>query len=224
MSVLGDSRESGEGTLMSHHALLSPRGEEMRVELDKKSLFALASDTRVDILKMLQPMRRTVTQLSDELDIDKAAIHRHLKKMEEGGLVIRYEDHGFVYYGLSWKARDLLSPNENTKIVIMFSLTWALCIGIVFLVILGMTNLGDDLLSPSRSPQEYGNGASHDVKFELGSSSYHIPFLIPAAAAAIGAIAIGSLGFRRLRRPFQKKPSDGPGSSRPDPETVEDNA
>jgi DNA-binding transcriptional ArsR family regulator len=224
MSIPGDSGENGGGTLMSHHALLSPRGEEMRVELDKKSLFALASDTRVDILKTLQPMRRTVTQLSEELDIDKAAIHRHLKKMEEGGLVIRYEDHGFVYYGLSWKARDLLSPNENTKIVIMFSLTWALCIGVVFLVILGMTNLGDDLLGPSGSPQEYGSGTSHDVKFELRYSSYPIPFLIPAGVAAAGAISIGFLGFRRLRRPLQKKPSDGPGSNRPDPETVEDGA
>lgn len=196
----------------------------MRVELDKKSLFALASDTRVDILKKLQPMRRTLTQLSEELDIDKAAIHRHLKKMEEGGLVIRYEDHGFVYYGLSWKARDLLSPNENTKIVIMFSLTWALCIGVVFLVILGMTNLGDNYLGPSNSPQEYGNGVKFDMKYDLSSSSHLIPFLISTAAAATGAISIGFLGFRRLRRPFSKKARDGPGSSRPDPEAVEDNA
>jgi DNA-binding transcriptional ArsR family regulator len=224
MSIPGDTRANGEGTLMSHHALLSPRGEEMRVELDKKSLFALASDTRVDILKTLQPMRRTVTQLSEELDIDKAAIHRHLKKMEEGGLVIRYEDHGFVYYGLSWKARDLLSPNENTKIVIMFSLTWALCIGVVFLVILGMTNLSDNYLGPSRSPDEYGSGAQFDMKYNLSTPSHLIPFLISTAAVVIGAISIGFLGFRRLRRPFQKKPNDGPGSSRPDPETVENSA
>lgn len=98
----------------------------MKVELDKKSLFALASDTRLEILRSLQPMRRTVTQLSDALNIDKAAVHRHLKKMEDGGLVKRFEDHGFVYYGLSWKARDLLSPNENTKIVILLSCSYVL--------------------------------------------------------------------------------------------------
>ena len=39
----------------------------MRVELDKKSLFALASDTRLDILRSLQPMRRTVSQLAEAL-------------------------------------------------------------------------------------------------------------------------------------------------------------
>lgn len=90
---------------------------ELRVELDKKALFALASDTRMDILKTLQPNRRTVSQLAEIVGVDKAAVHRHLKKLEEGGFVKREEDHGFVYYGLSWKARDILSPNENTKIV-----------------------------------------------------------------------------------------------------------
>ena len=68
----------------------------VRVELDRKSLMALASDTRLEILKSLVHMRRTVSQLSEVLDIDKAAVHRHLKKMEDGGLVKREEDHGFV--------------------------------------------------------------------------------------------------------------------------------
>ncbi len=93
----------------------------MRVELDKKALFALASDSRLEILKAMQPMRRTVTQLADCIGIDKAAVHRHLKTLEGGGLVKRYEDHGFVYYGLSWKSRDLLSPGENTRVVILLS-------------------------------------------------------------------------------------------------------
>src|SRR5512137_2741750 len=148
MSPSYGPREVGDGRLMSQHSIFSLRGEEMRVELDKKSLFALASDTRLDILRSLQPMRRTVSQLSEALDIDKAAVHRHLKKMEEGGLVKRFEDHGFVYYGLSWKARDLLSPNENTRIVILLSASWLLCIGVIFLIVLGTTNNGT-VLSPS---------------------------------------------------------------------------
>lgn len=93
----------------------------VRVELDKRALFALASDTRVEILHALRPMRRTVTQLADELSIDKAAIHRHLQKLVEGGLVERVEDHSFVYYGLSWKTRDILDPNDNTKIVLLLA-------------------------------------------------------------------------------------------------------
>jgi DNA-binding MarR family transcriptional regulator len=60
------------------------RADKMKVELDKKALFALASDSRMEILKALQPQRRTVAQLADQLGIDKAAVHRHLKKLEEG--------------------------------------------------------------------------------------------------------------------------------------------
>ena len=57
---------------------------ELRVELDKKALFALASDTRMDILKSLQPNRRTVSQLAETIGVDKSAVHRHLKKLEDG--------------------------------------------------------------------------------------------------------------------------------------------
>lgn len=101
--------------------VLSPQGNAMKVELDRRSLFALASDTRLEILKALETNRRTVSQLADLLGIDKAAVHRHLKKLEEGGFVSRTEDHGFVYYALTWKSRDILNPNDRTKIVILIS-------------------------------------------------------------------------------------------------------
>ncbi len=79
--------------------------KKLRVELDKKALFALASDTRLEILKALQSERRTVSQLAETLGVDKAAVYRHLKKLEEGDFVKREDDHGFVYYRLSWKAQ-----------------------------------------------------------------------------------------------------------------------
>src|SRR4030042_6475419 len=120
------ARQMKAASLMIPKPLLQLGAAQMRIELDKKSLFALASDTRLEILKSLQPMRRTVSQLSEALNIDKRAVHRHLKKMEEGGVVKRYEEHGFVYYGLSWEARDLISPNENTRIVVLLSVTWLL--------------------------------------------------------------------------------------------------
>ena len=80
----------------SHH-----KGPKMKVEIDKQALFALVSDSRIEILKALGPQRRTLAQLADSLGIDKAAVHRHLKKLEEGDFVVRYEERGFVYYGLS---------------------------------------------------------------------------------------------------------------------------
>jgi DNA-binding transcriptional ArsR family regulator len=131
----------------------------MKVELDKKSLFALASDTRLEILKTLQPMRRTVSQLSESLNIDKAAVYRHLKKMEEGGLVKRYEEHGFVYYGLSWKARDLLSPNENTRIIVLLSSTILFLAVLSFFIAVGLT--ATDTV-PMLPPKGYDGGSDYN--------------------------------------------------------------
>ncbi len=98
-------------------------GLTMRIELDKESLFALASDTRLDLLKSLRSKRRTVTQLARQLDMDKAGVYRHLEKLESGGFVKKFEDHGFIYYGLTWRARGLISPEDNTTVVVLLSLT-----------------------------------------------------------------------------------------------------
>lgn len=179
----------------------------MRVELDKKSLFALASDTRVDILRSLQPMRRTVSQLSEALDIDKAAVHRHLKKMEEGGLVKRFEDHGFVYYGLSWKARDLLSPNENTRIIILLSASWILCLVVVFLVVLGTTNNGTVL-----SPAEWESPGSRDGSSNqyymretvFGYTASWVLWAVPSGVLLAFTAAMVAVCFRTHVKPKQK--------------------
>jgi DNA-binding transcriptional ArsR family regulator len=178
----------------------------MRVELDKKSLFALASDTRLDILKSLQPMRRTVSQLSESLNIDKAAIFRHLKKMEDGGLVKRYEDHGFVYYGLSWKARDLLSPDENTRIVVLLSCTWLLVMGAVFLLVIGLA-VHYDFASPQ--PRSTPSYALKDEIHLLNEP--FIVWLAPALALVAVAFVIGFKAYVTRKKPRQPSPPNETG-------------
>ena len=181
----------------------------MRVELDKKSIFALASDTRLEILKSLQPMRRTVSQLSEELNIDKGAVHRHLKKMEEGGLVKRHEDHGFVYYGLTWKARDLVAPNENTRIVIVLSSIWILSLVAVLFVAAGLMSEGgnDTLIGLVPDFAESDNGSSTSVMESHGSEAWAWPTVLVVAVVA----ALVALLAVLLRRPFQKFPEDSEG-------------
>jgi len=172
----------------------------MRVELDKKALFALASDTRLDILKSLQPMRRTVTQLADTIGIDKAAIHRHLKTLEDGGFVKRYEDHGFVYYGLSWKARDLLSPTDNTRIVVMVGLTIFLSAIAVFALLAAAVS--DDALPfwEESSPRSDQMSADTDEAVAVGNSLWMLMIMLISVAVSI---LLAILTFRLARRPRQ---------------------
>lgn len=183
-------------------SLSYPKGPKMKVEIDKQALFALASDSRIEILKALGPQRRTVTQLADAMGIDKAAVHRHLKKLEEGGFVVRDEDHGFVYYGLSWKARDIISPGENTKIVIVFASGWLMVAGAFIAIWAALAGMVD------RSGEAMGEGTTANGDYSFLQPLYGMSWEWAILGAALGAMAIGLvyLGYSRLKRPRQTGP------------------
>lgn len=195
-------------------------GTHMRVELDKKSIFALASDTRIEILKSLKPMRRTVSQLSEELNIDKGAIHRHLKKMEEGGLVKRHEDHGFVYYGLTWMARDLIVPNENTRVVVVLSATWLLSLAFAFLVVAGILSQSGNETMMDILP--LGGGDPETTRYDVMESAGTYEWLLPAAVMGV-IIAVLSIAIvKMLWTPLQKHPDTAKGTESPAEDTESD--
>lgn len=189
--------------LMFREALTSLKRPDMQVELDKKSLFALASDTRLEILRALQPMRRTVTQLADSLGIDKAAVHRHLKTLEEGGFVKRYEEHGFVYYGLSWKARDLISPGENTRVIILLSATLILLMAAIVFPLAVMEGGLEGLDTRSSEPEtdgEYSSGEAMTQGFSLLFVGAAVIFAIVGAYTLVKS-------SKMIRKPKQRTPS-----------------
>ena len=69
----------------------------------------MLSETRIKILTSMLRKRRTVTELSRELNLSKATIHRHLTKLNEKGLV-RKVDEGYrwTYYELTENAKKVL--------------------------------------------------------------------------------------------------------------------
>ncbi|MDW5564262.1 MAG: winged helix-turn-helix domain-containing protein [Methanomassiliicoccus sp.] len=188
----------------------------MKVELDKRSLFALASDTRLDILKNLRSNRRTVSQLADLLAIDKAAVHRHLKKLEEGGFVIRTEDHGFVYYALTWKSRDILDPNDRTKIVILISSALICVLAMVVLVYVASGPPGVAGGSTEKTSYVNDNGPG-DTDLVPNAPAKGVDTTIPLLTLGLGTAALAIMAWRQYRRPAQRggeSPSDreaGPG-------------
>ncbi len=95
-----------------------------KITLDLNSFKALASETRLDILRALDGKKMSLNELSETLNLNKATVHEHLMKLYEAGLVKRKEreGHKWVYYKLSWKGTSLLHP-DNTKIVILLTIT-----------------------------------------------------------------------------------------------------
>jgi DNA-binding transcriptional ArsR family regulator len=107
-----------------------------KITLDRDMFKALASETRLDILKTLDGKKLGLNEISNAINLNKATLHEHLSKLNEAGLVKRKEreGHKWVYYKLTWKGESLLHP-ENTRIVVMFSATFiALFFGFVNLV------------------------------------------------------------------------------------------
>lgn len=186
---------------------LSVGGTYMKVELDRRSLFALASDTRLEMLKALQSNRRTVSQLAELLEIDKAAVHRHLKKLEEGGFVVRAEDHGFVYYALTWRSRDILNPNDKTKIVILISTSMICLIALMVVLFMASSPAG---MRPGSVNQESGSqdgmgmegpAAQPDEGMAVGPS---FEAILLAGGLGIASACSAAVAWRAFRRPRQK--------------------
>ena len=91
----------------------------MRVVLEQKALEALASETRIALLKALIDRQQTVTQLAKVVGQDKAGVFRHLQKLSEGGLVEKDNGHGFTYYRLTVRGKSVISPTENVRIALL---------------------------------------------------------------------------------------------------------
>ena len=107
-----------------------------KVTLDMDTFKALASDTRLDILRTLDGKKMSLKDISAATKLNKATLHEHLVKLNEAGLVKRKEreGHKWVTYKLTWKGESLLHP-ENTRIVVMFSVTFiALWAGVIQLL------------------------------------------------------------------------------------------
>lgn len=92
-----------------------------KVVLDSDAFKALASDTRLEILKALDVRRLTVTELGRVLDLNKATVFEHLKQLTAAGLV-KKEDEGrkWIYYRLTWKGKNILHP-EDAQIFLLLS-------------------------------------------------------------------------------------------------------
>ncbi len=107
-----------------------------KLTLDMNTFKALASDTRLEILRTLDGKKMNLNDICKVTNLNKATLHEHLTKLNEAGLIKRKEreGHKWVYYKLTWKGEGLLHP-ENTRIVVMFSTTFiSLLVAIIFIV------------------------------------------------------------------------------------------
>ena len=108
-----------------------------KVTLELKDFKALASESRLDILKVLDGKNMSLQDISTATNLHEVTIHEHLTKLVEAGFVKKQEreGHKWVFYRLSWKGASLLHP-ENTKVVVLFSSTFfTFCVGLYSFIV-----------------------------------------------------------------------------------------
>jgi DNA-binding transcriptional ArsR family regulator len=86
-----------------------------RIGLDQPTLKALAGETRVRILKLLDRKQMTPSDIASELKMSLPTVGEHLKALVDAELVDREETkRKWKYYSLTQKSRMLLHPNTTT--------------------------------------------------------------------------------------------------------------
>jgi len=94
----------------------------MDIRLDKETFKALASETRVDVLKLLGQRRHMQTEMASALGLSVPTVKEHLDALEKAGLVERHEEgRKWKYYSLTKKGKGVLNP-EEMKIWIVLGL------------------------------------------------------------------------------------------------------
>jgi len=102
-----------------------------KITLDRNSFMALASESRIELLKKLDERRMTLSELSRELNMSKPAVLKHLNKLIEAGLVKKNEDkRKWIYYSLTFKGKNILHP-ERVKIILLLSSSIVSIIGAI---------------------------------------------------------------------------------------------
>jgi len=185
-----------------------------KVTLDRETFKALASDTRLAILRVLDGKNMSLNDICKATNLNKATLHEHLTKLNEVGLIKKNEreGHKWVYYKLTWKGEGLLHP-ENSRIVVMFTVTFiALWVGIINFIwyIKGsaadLSYKGKELVYSTTGPLLGTNDSFNKLetgsRYLSSSNTTAIPteFLYIAIVCFVIFAVVLSLGFWRLRK------------------------
>ncbi|MBI4139623.1 winged helix-turn-helix transcriptional regulator [Candidatus Woesearchaeota archaeon] len=93
------------------------------IVLDRLSFKALASGTRISIIKLLLRRKHTLMEISSSLNLAHPSVKDHMTALVSASLVERFDEgRKWKYYGLTSKGRGVLQPERKT-ILLLLALT-----------------------------------------------------------------------------------------------------
>lgn len=184
-----------------------------KITLDAETFKALASATRLTVLKALDERRKTLTELAHELSLNKATVHEHLGLLLAAGLIRKRDDEGrkWIYYELTWTGQGILRPEATTTFNVLLGLSTLAAGGGVFM--LGRA-LDWWLSSKGASPSSPVGGGDQDATRAFNApeaSSDYSGTSSSTQTAAAGAPAQGTTAQDQAL--YDNAPQDGDATS-----------
>jgi len=103
-----------------------------KITLDRETFKALAADSRIEILKMLEEHKLTLTDLTQKLDMSPSTIKEHIDRLAAAGLIeLIPGDTKWKYYKLTRKGKNVLNPYE-TKVWFVLAVSLLSLVGVVY--------------------------------------------------------------------------------------------
>lgn len=143
----------------------------MEVESELREVKALASSTRIEILKKLSERNHTISELSRALNLSKPTVLHHMRILEDAGFIKRVEDgRKWVYYQLTERGKMIL---KLRRIKLVLSAMLFILPAALLLSFLNSLKMG----APIRKASE---AVSYDLTSELGGFeiSFELIFLL----------------------------------------------
>lgn len=151
------------------------------IKLDRKSFEALAGQTRVKALKSLLKRRKTLTELSEELQLSPSTMKEHLDVLVDSELITQVDEgRKWKYYELTRKGKQIAEPHE-LRVWIILGLSIVAAVAAIF-----------NLLSAFQAPYPtgtFGEASPQDAGILMlgGAAAPEEEMAFPETAAAYGA-------------------------------------
>jgi DNA-binding transcriptional ArsR family regulator len=159
------------------------------MEIDRQTIKALASESRLSILRALAERRKMPAELTRQLGLAGSTVVEHLRALESAGLVARRETgHKWIYYELTEKGESLIRPRSPVQFVL------ALSLGLIFV-----------FTGAVRYAYSAGSYAAMGASQKLTEGAAAVPTAQPAIdwvllgtlSAGLVLLIIGMVGFVR---------------------------
>ena len=131
-----------------------------RIVLDERSFKALSADSRIGILRNLTDRRRTLSELSQKMNLGASTVKEHCEILV-GAELIKQIDEGrkWKYYELTSKGKKVITPNplDEVKVLVLLSLGTAVIGGFIFMLLESLAGADFSARAPSIMAKTYSD-------------------------------------------------------------------